>query len=415
MTGSRLHTLFTEQLKVSHHEMLHYDTVPDDRMNILFLSAHAFLPTTRKTSVHFVSEALAERGHTVETISVGYSHLSYFKKGDLYRQFTPQKNRFVERAPRYRSACYLPPLHPFSSGSRLLDRIMPPFFWLYGNVLPRFMKKAIQRADSVAIESGTAIAFFDAVHRINPAARTLYFARDRLDTVGACTYLQKLERRIAPLFNSIVVPSARMATQFPPGTRVAVVPQGIDKAGFDAATVSPYAAGSKNAIAVGNILFDRKAVIEMARAAPEIGFHLFGTGIPRDFPENVRVYGERSFSEIIPYIKFADFGLAPYRLSERELYLAESSLKMQQYSYCLLPILAPDLMEDSRANIVAYVQETETDWSGKVRKAATMLHDPIWREDILTWDEVANRIEAELDRFEGAQQTAQRPAYERGD
>ncbi len=53
-------------------------------VNFLFLSTHAFLPTTRKTSVHFVSQALADRGHEVETISVGFSHLSYFKKRAIY-------------------------------------------------------------------------------------------------------------------------------------------------------------------------------------------------------------------------------------------------------------------------------------------------------------------------------------------
>ena len=106
-------------------------------MKFLFLSTHAFLPTTRKTSVHFVSEALAVRGHEVETISVGFSALSYFKKKNVYRLLAQsQKNRFVERAPRYRSACYMPPLHAFSSGNAMLDVAMAPMFSLYGNTIP---------------------------------------------------------------------------------------------------------------------------------------------------------------------------------------------------------------------------------------------------------------------------------------
>lgn len=367
------------------------------RMNILFLSTHAFLPATRKTSVHFVSEALAARGHAVETVSVGYSRLTWFKKRELYRALAAhQKNRFVERAPRYRSACYLPALHPFSAESPLVNRITAPFFHLYGNVLPRFMREAIRRADVVALESGTALAFFDAVRRLNPVARTLYFARDRLDTVGACEYLQALERRAAPLFDTVVVPSPRMAGHLPPESRVVFVPQGIDKTGFEASAASPYAAGSRNGVAVGNMLFDKKAVTAMALGAPGITFHLFGAGIPKDFPANVKVYGERPFSEIIPYLKFADFGIAPYRITERELYLAESSLKLQQYSYCLLPILAPAPMAGCRANVVAYDRDAETDWAGKVETAAALPHDPAWREGILTWDEVAGRIEAEI-------------------
>lgn len=366
-------------------------------MNILFLSTHAFLPTTRKTSVHFVSEALAARGHAVETVSVGYSRLTYFKRKTLYRQLAAtQRNRFVETSPHYRSACYLPLLHPFSTKNAWLNRMTAPFFRLYGDFPPRFLRQAIRRADVVALESGTAIAFFDSVKRLNPAARTLYFARDRLDTVGASDYLQRLEQRAAIAFDRIIVPSPRMAEPLPAQSRIVFIPQGIDKHGFDACTASPYPAGSRNGVAVGNMLFDGRAVTGMALGRPDVAFHLFGAGIPDDFPPNVRIYGERSFNDIIPYIKFADFGIAPYRLTERELYLVESSLKMQQYSYCLLPILAPDAMRGTRENLVCYDQHNESDWAGKVERAATMPHDPAWRKDTLDWDEVAARIEAEI-------------------
>ncbi|MCX8996512.1 glycosyltransferase [Rhizobiaceae bacterium BDR2-2] len=363
-------------------------------MNFLFLSTHAFLPNTRKTSVHFVSEALAARGHSVETLSVGYSLLTALKSRDLYRQLSrEQKGRFRESASRYRSACYLPLLHPFSTGSALFNRAMSPFFDLYGRVLPRFMREAVLRADTVVIESGTSIVFFEAVRRLKPAARTIYFARDLLNTVGASEYLQRLERRIAPQFDRVIVPSSRMAEHLPSGSRVVFVPQGIDKSGFDVCDTSPYPAGSRNGVAVGNMLFDKNAMTAMALHAPDVTFHFFGAGIPADFPQNVTVYGERAFSDIIPYLKFADFGIAPYRLTERELYLVESSLKLQQYSYCLLPILAPELMRRGcRANIVAYDPNGETDWAGKVREAATRPHDPAWRDGIATWDDVADRI-----------------------
>lgn len=365
-------------------------------VNFLFLSTHAFLPATRKTSVHFVSEALAARGHEVETISVGFSHLSYFRKRALYEQLVAQqRNRFVQMAPRYRCACYLPPIHPFSSSHPSLNALTAPFFRLYGNLLPRFMRDAILRADVVAIESGTAIAFFDAIRRTNPQARIIYFARDRLDTVGASDYLQKTERRIAPLFDRIIVPSSSMAKSFQGTGRTSIIPQGIDKDGFDSCTISPYPTGTRNGVAVGNMLFDRNAVTAMATHAPEVTFHLFGDGIPSDLPSNVRVYGERAFKEIIPYIKFADFGLAPYRLKERELYLVESSLKLQQYSYCALPILAPDLMAASRLNIIGYRQDGEPDWPGKLHLAATTPHLAAWRDGILSWDDVAERFEAE--------------------
>jgi len=366
-------------------------------MRILFISAHAFLPSERKTSVHFVSEALAERGHSVATISVGYSLLTRFKDRNLYRRLvSKQKNRFEERTPRYRSACYIPLIHPFSSKSPRLNRAMSPFFRLYGNVLPRFMTREIKAANAVVLETGTGICFFDTIRRINPKARIFYFDRDRLDTVGALPYLIQLEQRIAPSFDRVFVPSPRMAEHLPPGTKVRYVPQGIDKYSFDRCETSPYPAGSRNAIIVGNMLFDDAAVSAMAQRNPGVAFHLFGGGMRGDFPSNVIIYGEQPFGDIIPYVKFADFGVAPYRITERELYLAASSLKLQLYSYCLLPILAPDLLAGTRDNLVVYRQSGEDDWANIVDLALKADRTPLWRDGILSWDEVAAQIEADL-------------------
>ncbi len=371
-------------------------------MRFLFLSTHAFLPVTRKTSVHFVTEALAARGHEVDTISVGFSYLTALKRPALYAGLSAeQRNRFVETAPRRRSAAYLPPLHPFSSRSAALNSVNALLFPLYGNLPPAFMRAAIRKAEVVVIESGTAIAFFDAVRRINPAARTLYFKRDRLDSVGASGYLQRLERRIAPQFDRVIVPTAAMAAGLPQTSRIVAVPQGIDKGVFDACTASPYAAGTRNGVSVGNMLFDADAVRAMAAANPGVGLHLFGAGISGPFPPNVRLYGERAFADIVPYIKFADFGIAPYRLTERERYLAESSLKLQQYAYCMLPVLAPEMLAAARGNLVGYDPAGEADWAGRVEEAVARPHDPAWRENILSWDEVAARIERELAGLDG--------------
>jgi len=366
-------------------------------MKFLFLSAHAFVTSTRKTSVHFVSEALAERGHSVAMVSVGYSLLTRLKNPDLYKQLAAeQKNRFVERSPRYRTACYLAPLHPFSSKRRWLDRCMSGVFQLYGSVLPRFMRDEVEAADVVFLESGTGICFFDAIRRANPNARIVYFRRDRLDSVGASNYLVTLEQRLARDCDLVLINARRMADDLPSDINLAFAPQGIDTAVFDRCTVSPYPNGSRNAVAVGNMLFDGAAVSAMARQAPDVSFHLFGSGMTGDYPPNVKVYGEQPFDALAPYIQFADFGIAPYRMTEKQLYLAQSSLKLQQYSYCLLPIVAPDLLAGARDNVIPYDQSGKEDWRDVVHKALAADRDPAWRDGILSWDEVAAQTEAVL-------------------
>lgn len=366
-------------------------------MKILFISPHAFLPSTRKTSVHFVSQALAERGHDVSTVSVGFSTLTYLKDPSLYRALaSAQKNRFVEQSPGYRSACYMPLFHPFSTHNPTLNRATGWFFRLYGHVLPRFLKEELRTTDAVFLEGGTSICLFDAIRSYNPNVLLVYFRRDHLDSIGASSYLTDVEQRIAPLFDHVCVPSQCMARHLPAKSKVAYLPQGIEKRAFDLCTTSPYPRNSRNAVVVGNMLFDKDAVSAMAASAPNVRFHLFGSGICGPFPENVTVYGERPFGETVPFIKFADFGIAPYKMSKRERYLVQSSLKLIQYSYCQLPIVAPDLLAGCRDNLILYRQEGEDDWPGVIGRALEAKRSPAWRQGILSWEDVAIRVEEQL-------------------
>ena len=61
-----------------------------------------------------------------------------------------------------------------------------------------------------------------------------------------------------------------------------------------------------------------------------------------------------SFARVVPFIKFADIGIAPYRVGAGADYLSQSSLKMIQYSYCRLPIVAPLFAAAGRAHVCAY-------------------------------------------------------------
>ena len=366
-------------------------------MKILFISSHAFLPSTRKTSVHFVSQALADRGHAVSTVSVGFSTLTYLKDRSLYRSLaSAQKNRFVEQSPGYRSACYMPLFHPFSTQNPTLNRATGWFFRLYGQVLPHFLKEELRSADAVFLEGGTSLCLFDAIRRCKPEILLIYFRRDHLDSIGASSYLTEVEQRIAPLFDHVCVPSPCMARRLPARSKVTYLPQGIEKRAFDLCRTSPYPRNSRNAVVVGNMLFDKDAVIAMAASAPDVCFHLFGSGICGPFPGNVKVYGERPFGETVPFIKFADFGIAPYKMSKRERYLVQSSLKLIQYSYCLLPIVAPDLLSGSRANLIVYRQDGEDDWATVIGRALEAKRSTAWNKGILSWTDVAMRVEEQL-------------------
>ncbi|MCV3768808.1 polysaccharide biosynthesis protein GumK [Rhizobium sp. TRM95796] len=359
---------------------------------IVILTSHVFLDGFRKASVHFVARQWAAQGHEVHFTTVGYSRLSMFRKALQFRALRKQQNnRYAEIAPGLHAGAYLPLLHAFSSASSALNTLSGPMFRAYGRSLPDFVAERIRSADLVVLESGTPLAFFALVRSLNPAARTLYFCRDLLRTVGAAPVLQEIERETVPLFDRICVPSQRLAELLPAGGRVEFIPQGVDPTIFDAAERSPYAAGSRNAVAVGDMLFDRNAVRSLAKAAPGVTFHLFGIDWQGEAPSNIRIHGERSFEAIAPYIRHADLGLAPYRVTGDEIYLAESSLKLLQYSYCLLPVVMPDALPVARGNEVKYRLMGENSWRGIVERALALRRCKTLRSGILTWDEVSRR------------------------
>lgn len=362
------------------------------RQKILILTSHVFLPGYRKASVHFIASKWAEQGHDVRFATVGFSWLSLFKAKDKFRQLrTRQQGRFEAIAPNLHAGAHLPLLHPFSSGKRVINQLNRPAFRLFGAHLPAFIRRALLDADVVVIESGTPLSFFDYVKRANPRARTLYFCRDLLQTVGAAPILREIEARAMARFDAVCVPSKRLRDMLPPGGRVRVIPQGVDASLFDAPHPSPYPAGSLNAVSVGDMLFDEGSVSAMALAVPEVTFHVFGAGWTGELPANVMVHGERDFTEIVPYIVHASFGVAPYRLTKSEVYLAESSLKLAQYSYCRLPILLPDIVPFAGGNGVGYTLGGRVDWREKVGAALGMIRSDDMRADILTWDDVARQ------------------------
>lgn len=359
---------------------------------IVVLTSHVFLDGFRKASIHFVSRNWASAGHEVFFTTVGHSGLSRFKqKNRLDALRRTQDNRYETIQPGLHAGAYLPPAHAFSTSNALVNTLLTPLFELYARHLPKFVAEKITQADLVVIESGTPIAFVPLVHRLNPRAKLLYFCRDLLQSVGAAAYLRGVERRVIGDFDSICVPSRRLGEMLPPGGKVNFVPQGIEGGVFDRADISPYAEGSRNAVAVGDMLFDRYSVEQMAMAAPEVTFHLFGIKWRGDAPANVNVHGEQSFETLAAYIRHADIGLAPYKVKASEVYLAESSLKLLQYGYCMLPVVLPDIIPVSRGNEITYSLDHPNDWRAVIDKALSWPHQRSYRLGILTWEDVARR------------------------
>lgn len=320
-------------------------------MKVILLSGHDGA-SDRKTGFHFWAEILSRRGHEVGFVTVGSSWISLARKHG--KQLKPPFNGWVYLGERIRKFTWMPPFHPLYLGNPLMDALSTPLFKLYPWLLPPSLVQAFREADVFIIENGAGQMLVPRIARLNPDALILFNYSDRLDVVQFHPLIKRSLKTMLPHIDMIRMNAASMAQDFPAGTQTHYIPQAIDKALFDAPMDNPYST-PKNAINVGDMIFDARAVEILAEKFPDWNFHLFGKGAKLAQPmANVVEHGEVPFKKLIPYLKYADIGLSPYQNTEKAAYLGQSSLKNVQYTYCRLPIVAPQIAAGSRDHIIAY-------------------------------------------------------------
>ncbi|HBR68765.1 MAG TPA: hypothetical protein DEA55_05245 [Rhodospirillaceae bacterium] len=310
--------------------------------NFLVISGHDYR-SSRRANIHFIASELVRRG-SVRFFSVGFSSLSKIKKDPRLSLW--DKANSVERS-EDGVECYLwrTALHPVNLARLRLSLLEGVWFKLYARHSPAVLRQWIAEADTIIIESGAGIIFFDLIKTLNPDAKIIYRASDALGTIGCAGFLQEELTRIAPGFDGAAIPSPSLASEFPEGTMLAIVPHGIDKNALISDMPSPYPAGT-HLVSVGSMLFD-PAFFEIAASAfPDVTFHIIGAGKGAEGlgAPNIRVYGEMPFVQTLPYLKHANAGIAPYAGGKVEPYLADTSMKLIQFGALGLPAICPDIV-----------------------------------------------------------------------
>jgi 2-beta-glucuronyltransferase len=357
---------------------------------VLIVTNHVY--GGRKASIHFFADDLAARGADVVFLTVDASLVNRLRPGAQFSNLrAAPKRQWLAVAPRL--AAFVQPtlIHPANLHNAALNRLSGPIYSVWPARLPGELRRRMPRCDLILVETGTCVRFVPALRRAYPDAFLVYKANDLLSTLGAHPMLQEAERRTLPRFDLVAAASAGIADALPSAAPATVIPHGIDKAAFDASTASPYPEGSRNMVAVGNMLFDQWVLEELARIAPEWTIHAFGVDWRGPNPGNVVLHGEQPFASIVPFVKFADIGIAPYAMRPQFAYLAASSLKIRQYSYCRLPIVAPGGVEWGRPNITTYDRSTES-LAAAFRRAAAMPRQALSVTDIPSWSESVDML-----------------------
>lgn len=367
-------------------------------MNIVFLTNHAW-GTANKAGFHLLAEAYAALGHRVTFVTTGLSWFSVLRHDARLRTGRP-RNRLVREGDRLDSYLHFTPLHPHTLVVGFLNRLTASFVRRYANYSLGEAEIRIREADVVIFESCSAVALVKKVRTLNPSAKLVYRASDVITCMRSIhPELVNVEQEMLPLFDLVSVPTPAMEGRFRAARRVTVHFHGVQKDLFDSASDSPYRGqAQRNCVFVGMGNLDEAFLGMAARRFPEVLFHVIGPVARPVSESNVRYYGRLPFAETIPYVKFADVGLAVCRTADLEVLRSYGySLKMRQYAYVGLPVVMPSgIPTGERANLFRYDFDDEASivsaLSGAL--AASHIFEPAGRVD--DWQDVAKKILEDL-------------------
>jgi 2-beta-glucuronyltransferase len=361
---------------------------------VLIFSDHYFL-SKNKAGFHFIAEELAIQGNHVNFVTTRYSLLNvnkFIQSGGRIRDV----NQVIPVANNINMFILFTILPMISYRNKVINKIIEPVLVAqYKLAISLFIDQLIKNADIIVFESCSFLRMFDYLQNINSTARYIYRVSDLLSLLKNPDWLLQYEKKIINSFDLVSVPSSYMYkfyTKNMAAVRVKLTRHGLNKNVFDLnADENPYDEKCVNLVWVGISYFDEMFLKMAAIAFPNFYFHIIGN-VTKIKLKNVISYGKLPFSDTIKYIKYANSGLANRIYSPGTESLSDS-LKIQQYTYCKLPIIAPSFMNHYQGNNMIYY--TPNDLSSIincVNLAIDFSHDIVDNSMNRSWSEVVTDI-----------------------
>lgn len=362
---------------------------PRNNDRLLVVSGHDYR-SQLKAAIHFITRA--GRGYFAEVsfFSIGFSLLSAIK-GDGRMTLRQRANRW-EQVDGVNCYLWHSLVHPANLHLRFVGPAVAAAYHLYARWPMPALEAAAAEADTIVFESGLSPMFIKRLRRCAPGARFIYVASDLLATIGVHETVARALAAGLDEFDLITVPARNMVPFFAEArARTAFIPHGLDVAELSGPMTSPYTA-AQNICSVGSMLFDARYFEAVAPAFPEVQFHVIGAGKPVPALANVHQHAEMPFRRTLPYIRFADAGVAPYLRSAGSDYLADSSLKLRQYAYFGLPAVCPDFAVGDYPHRFGYTPGDAASMIAATRQAIAAGRAPGTAAAIPTWEDVARRM-----------------------
>ena len=368
-------------------------------MKIVIFSYH-YLCSQNKAGFHFIANELAHMGHEVIFVSTPYSVINYTKftaKGGKLSEL----NKRIPIKNNLSSVVLFSVLPLISYRSRLIDKILEPLLvWQYKLLINTTLKIYIQHADIILFESNQFLRMFDFIYKQNPHAKYVYRVSDLMWCIPKFPqWAIQYEKKIIDKFNVVSVPSSYMfeyyKTHIQDKAKLQLDYHGIDKEIFNNNNdLSPYDINKINLVWVGISQFDIEFIKIVAKLYPTFIFHIIGIQELINLP-NVINYGVMQFKDTIKYIKYATVGLACHKYTQGgESY--SNSLKVMQYSYCDLPIIAPQFMHHYAGNNMFFYEPNNEESIKTCLDSAISIKLEHFNYTILDWENTTKKIFAQV-------------------
>ncbi|MBU7583439.1 MAG: glucuronosyltransferase [Nostoc sp. TH1S01] len=358
---------------------------------VVLITGH-YWNSKRKAGFHWLADAFWYQGWEVIFVTAALSWLSVIRRD--YRLAYPvlqEANQLQQMRLNLWSYVWFTPWHPANLRSQLLNHLSRGLFNLYGQFPLGSIEPLLRETDLFVFESTPALLLFDRFKQLNPQAQFIYRVSDDLRLLRNHSVVLETEARIAPQFDLLSVPSQHIYRLFAGLPNLELELHGIRKDLFNQDYVNPYPASeTPNVVFVGNAHFDYDFLEQASQLFPNWQFHIIGpiNNLPKR--KNIVAYQELPFESTIPYIKHADIALQTLAYSPGAECFTDS-LKIIQYTYCQLPIVAPAYLASSRPHVFYYQPGDASSIYQALIAAQNYDRTQISTENIYSWDELISR------------------------
>lgn len=361
---------------------------------VVFITSH-YLRSDHKAGFHWLAEAFWRRGWHVTFFTESISWLSLLRRDERCKYpIVREAGRLLNVRDRLDSYVWLTPYHPVNLRFDIANRLAAPLLALYARFGLGEAEPAIAAADLFVFDSDHGLHLFGRIKEMNLRARYVYRVSDHIPMMRHHPLLPAQEERIVSQFDLVSVPATFMKKRFQHAPNVEVQSHGLEKALFDQPHANPYQTRRPNVLYVGKHHFDADCVVRACALFPEWSFHVIGDlgALPR--AANLHCYPERPFADLVPYLQHADIGLQSLRYSPGAEAFTDS-LKMYQYTYCRLPIVAPAFLKNDRPHVFYYTLGDDASIRQALLDAARFDRTRISTAEVHTWDEIAGKVAGE--------------------